>query len=147
MKGTWVKGPNHALFVRIPIPAFAHPTEKPPLKYSSLLLLSSVYGRGCLSRPRRLIRPRKIVCLQLLLSWEIYFAFNRLCLTVKTIIIHEPNKLPRSYSPLLKHFIFCISTITKKLSIERFNCSSSSGNFREKHKFQNQLDVYFCYSL
>ena len=30
---------------------------------------------------------------------------------------------------------------------EIFYSSSGSGNIREKHKFQNQLDVYFCYSL
>ena len=28
-----------------------------------------------------------------------------------------------------------------------FCSSSGSGDIREKHKFQNQLDVYFCYSL
>ena len=28
-----------------------------------------------------------------------------------------------------------------------FYSSSDSGDIREKHKFQNQLDVYFCYSL
>ena len=27
------------------------------------------------------------------------------------------------------------------------NNSSGSGDIREKHKFQNQLDVYLCYSL
>ena len=28
-----------------------------------------------------------------------------------------------------------------------FYSSSCSGDIREKHDFQNQLDVYFCYSL
>ena len=28
-----------------------------------------------------------------------------------------------------------------------FFSSSGSGDIREEHKFQNQLDVYFCYSL
>ena len=28
-----------------------------------------------------------------------------------------------------------------------FYSSSGSGDIREKHIFQNQLDVYFCYSL
>ena len=73
---------------------------------------------------------------------------------MKNPFFHQINALLKSYilTRKVSDLLIIVMTADRNLIYKnrckkRFYISSGSRDIREKHKFQNQLDVYFCYSL